>query len=134
MASAVLAKRYNAAPGRPSSTNQKIGATTESFRFSARVSMALSRTWVAVSWLTSRLTSQRRRSRPASSDWPSAASTASTSVFSMVQASKGLSANPSNTPVAHQGRLPSAVCKHQATPTTIAAQAYQASVASQKAL
>src|SRR3989344_4578914 len=72
MASAVLAKRYSAAPGRPSSANQNNGATTESLRFSASDSMADSRTCTAVSALTSRLTSRASCARPAGSDWPSA--------------------------------------------------------------
>jgi hypothetical protein len=54
-------------------------------RFSASDSIALSRTWLALSCAVSRLTSQDRRSRPASSDWPSASSTAPTSSRSMRQ-------------------------------------------------
>ena len=103
MASAVLAKRNSTAPGSPSSTNQNSGATTESFRFSARLSMALSRTWCADSALTSRLTSRASCARPASSDSPSARSTASTSSCSMAQASSGFRNSPSASAASHTG-------------------------------
>ena len=108
MASAVLANRYTAAPGRPNSRNQKIGATTESFKFSANDSMALSRTCASVSAATSRLTNQPKRSRPACTDSPSTASTAITSLFSIAQASKGLRAKPSS---AVASAVPTAACQ-----------------------
>ena len=134
MASAVLAKRYTAAPGRPNRANQKIGATTESLRFSASVSMALSRTSSALKPAISRLTSQRRRSRPAASDSPRASSTACTSRRSMAQASRGLSARPINTAASHHGNCSSAHCKAQDTIKTIAAPASQARVPRLKVL
>lgn len=68
---------------------------TESLRFSAKVSMAASRTSVALSCVVSRLTSRDSRARPAGSDSVSAASTAMTSSASMRQASRGLSSRPS---------------------------------------
>src|SRR6267154_1537785 len=94
MASAVLAKRYRAAPGKPPSTNQKSGAISESLRFSARVSIALSRTSVGVKTAVSRLTSRRSCSRPAARLSASALSTAATSSYSSRQANKGFSSTP----------------------------------------
>src|SRR3989344_4519273 len=111
MASAVLAKRYSAAPGRPSSANQNNGATTESLRFSASDSMADSRTCTAVSALTSRLTSRASCARPAGSDWPSATSTAS---------------NPCS--------ISPSFCAAQPSIKTIAASAHQTSAARQNSL
>ena len=101
MASAVLAKRYISAPGRPSTTNQNIGATTESFRFSASDSMTLSLTCTSLKSVTSRLTRKLRRLRPRASE-PSgkplrASSTACVSVRSIAQANAGLSTRPSST-------------------------------------
>ena len=132
MASAVLAMRYSAAPGRPSSANQNSGATTESLRFSASDSMADSRTCTAVRALTSRLTKRASCARPAGSDWPSASSTASTSSCSMRQASKGLSKNASITTASQAISIKAACCSHQEIIKTIAARAIHTSAPSQK--
>ena len=109
MASAVLAKRYNAAPGKPSNANQNRGATTESLRFSANDSMADSRTSSALKPLTSRLTRRANCTRPADTDWPNATSTANTSSRNMRQASRGLSSSAS-TAVASRPCSTSASC------------------------
>ena len=115
---------------------------TESLRFSASVSMALSRTWVSLRAVTSRLTSQRRRSRPASSEpfcgLLSACSTASTSLLSSAQASMGLSKRPSSS--AAKAQPPRSiihttpVCKIMATIKTRAAPPIQPRAPSQNAL
>src|SRR3989344_1813855 len=134
MASAVLAKRYSAAPGRPSSANQNNGATTESLRFSASDSMADSRTCTAVSALTSRLPSRASCARPAGSDWPSATSTASTSSCSMRQASRGLSSSASNAAATKPCSISTSFCAAQPSIKTIAASAHQTSAARQNSL
>lgn len=88
-------------PAGPARTNE--GATNESFRFSARLSMAASRTWCGASAATSRLTSRASRARPAWSDSTGACSTASTSSCSMAQASSGF-----NSPNASAASRPAA--------------------------
>ena len=126
MASAVLAKRYSAAPGRPSSTNQNSGATSESHRFSARVSMADSRTMPASSTVVSRLTKRASCCCPASSDWPNASSTATTSSCSMAQASMGLSSSAITSTAPTSGRRKAMACNSAAAVATKAAPAHHA--------
>ena len=111
--------------GMPSNTNQNKGATSESLRFSAKVSSAVSLTWASLSWLTSRLHKSAKRSRPAASDWFNAASTACTSCTNMRQANKGLSVTASKAMAAQEGNSAASCCTPTANSTHTKAPKHQ---------
>ena len=125
MESAVSAKRHSAAPGKPSKANQNRGAITESLRFSAKLSSALSRTCTTSSTATSRLTIRANCCWPACSDCPNCCSTAATSSVNIRHASKGLSATPSSNTAQPNGNCSSSHCSPPATNSTSTAPSHQ---------
>ncbi len=125
MASAVLAQRYNAAPGKPATANQNRGATTESLRFSDNEDKAAWRTAASSSDDTSRLTSRDSCACPACSDTAKAVSTCCTSWCNMRHASKGLSNNPSSTACSQSGTKATRPASSAAPPATTTAPTIQ---------